>query len=162
MTNKHLVINALRGAGRADALTLRADAVEGRITDTDIIDREEAVPAWRNDRDYTTAPIGTPVAYGGQVYGLLQPHNASYYPDTTPAMLAALWRVKHTTNPEKAKPWVKPTSTSDMYRKGECMVWTDVRGNTATMRAARDTAYSPEEYAGDWERVNNDTEEVRE
>ena len=31
-----------------------------------------------------------------------------------------------------------------------------------TMRAARDTAYSPEEYAGDWERVENNTEEVTE
>ena len=151
MNNKDLVINALRGAGRADALTLRADAVEGRATDTDIIDREEAVPAWRNDRDYTTAPIGTPVAYGGQVYGLLQPHNAAYYPDTTPAMLAALWRVKHTTNPDKAKPWVKPTSTSDMYRAGECALW-----EGQTVRAKRDTPYSPSEYAGDWEVVGEE------
>jgi hypothetical protein len=139
----------LRDAGRADALTLRADAVEGRVTDTEIIDREEAVPNWSNSRDYTKAAIGTPVTYDGQVYGLLQPHNAANYPDTNPAMLAALWRVKHTTNPEKAKPWVKPTSTSDMYLVGECMVWTD----GTVMRAARDTIYSPIEYAPDWETV---------
>ena len=149
MTNKDFVINTMRDAGRADALTLRADAVEGRVTDTEIIDREEAVPAWRNDRDYSGAAIGTPVAHEGQVYGLLQPHNASHYPDTNPAMLAALWRVKHTTNPDKAKPWVKPTSTSDMYIAGECMVWTDGK----TYRAVRDTNFSPAEYAGDWETV---------
>ena len=137
----------MRDAGRADALTLRADAVEGRVTDTEIIDRETAVPDWDNKRDYSKAEVGTPVIHEGQVYGLLQPHNAAYYPDTTPAMLAALWRVKHTTNPDKAKPWVKPTSTSDMYLAGECMVWTDGK----TYRAVRDTNFSPAEYAPDWE-----------
>lgn len=147
LTNKDFVITTMRDAGRADALTLRADAVEGRVTDTEIIDRETAVPDWDNKRDYTHAAVGTPVIHDGQVYGLLQPHNAAYYPDTTPAMLAALWRVKHTTNPDKAKPWVKPTSTSDMYLTGECMVWTDGK----TYRALRDTNFSPAEYAGDWE-----------
>lgn len=150
MTNKEFILSTLREAGRDDALTLRADAVEGRVTDTEIIDREEAVPNWSNKRDYTGAAIGTPVTYEGQVYGLLQPHNAAHYPDTNPAILAALWRVKHTTNPDKAKPYVKPTSTSDMYLAGECMVWTD----GTTMRALRDTIYSPDEYAGDWETVN--------
>ena len=139
----------MRDAGRADALTLRADAVEGRVTDTEIIDRETAVPDWDNKRDYTNAAVGTPVAHEGQVYGLLQPHNASHYPDTNPSMLASLWRVKHTTNPDKAKPWVKPTSTSDMYLVGECMIWTDGK----TYRAVRDTNFSPAEYAGDWEAV---------
>lgn len=149
MTNNEFILMTLREAGRADALTLRADAVEGRVTDTEIIDREEAVPTWSNSRDYTGAAIGTPVTYEGQVYGLLQPHNAAHYPDTNPAQLAALWRVKHTTNPDKAKPWVKPTSTSDMYLAGECMVWTD----GMVMRAVRDTIYSPDEYAGDWEDI---------
>ena len=149
MTNKDFVRATLREAGRTDAMTLRAEAVAGRVTDTEIIDREEAVPAWRNDRDYTGAAIGTPVTYEGQVYGLLQPHNAAHYPETSPAMLPALWRVKHTTNPDKAKPWVKPTSTSDMYLVGECMVWED----GSTMRAVRDTIYSPVEYAGDWESI---------
>jgi hypothetical protein len=120
------------------------------MTDTEIIDREEAVPTWRNDLDYTNVPVGSPVICDGQVYGLLQSHNAAHYPDTTPAMLAALWRVKHTTNPDKAKPYVKPTSTSDMYLVGECMIWTD----GAVMKAVRDTIYSPAEYAADWELVN--------
>ena len=149
MTTKDFVITTMRDAGRADALTLRADAVEGRVTDTEIIDRETAVPDWDNKRDYTNAAVGTPVAHEGQVYGLLQPHNASHYPDTNPSMLASLWRVKHTTNPDKAKPWVKPTSTSDMYLVGECMIWTDGK----TYRAVRDTNFSPAEYAGDWETV---------
>ena len=146
--SKAFIHETLRNAGRTDALTLRADAAAGRVTDTEIIDREEAVPAWSNTRDYSACPAGTPVIHDGQVYGLLQPHNAAFYPDTNPAMLAALWRVKHTTNPDRAKPWVKPTSTSDMYRVGECILW-----EGQTMRAKRDTAYSPSEYAGDWETV---------
>lgn len=135
--------------GRADALSLREKAVSGNITDTQIIDYEEAVPAWSNEKDYTNAKAGTPVAHEGQIYGLLQPHNASYYPNTKPSELASLWRVKHTTNPDKAKPFVRPTSTSDMYLVGECMVWTD----GTVRRAKRDTAYSPEEYSADWEVV---------
>jgi hypothetical protein len=149
LTSKNFVLTTLRDAGRTAAIVLRASAVNGMATDTEIIDREVDVPAWRNDRDYSKVEVGTPVTYDGQVYGLLQPHNAANSPDTNPAILAALWRVKHTTNPEKAKPWVKPTSTSDMYLKGECMIWTD----GSTMRALRDTIYSPEEYAGDWEDI---------
>ena len=133
--------------GRADALSLREKAISGNVTDTQIIDKEEAIPTWSNDKDYTKAVAGTPVAHEGQIYGLIQPHNASHYPNTTPAMLQALWRVKHTTNPNKAKPWVKPTSTSDMYLKGECMIWSD----GSVRRANRDTPYSPDENPSDWE-----------
>lgn len=149
MTSKELVLKTHRNMGRADALSLREKAVSGSITDTQIIDQEEAVPAWSNERDYTNAKVGTPVMHEGQIYGLIQPHNASYYPNTKPSELASLWRVKHTTKPDKAKPWVRPTSTSDMYLVGECMLWTD----GTVRRAKRDTAYSPEEYSADWEVV---------
>jgi hypothetical protein len=36
-----------------------------------------------------------------------------------------------------------------MYLVGECMIWTD----GTVKRAKRDTAYSPDEYAPDWEVV---------
>lgn len=151
MTSKDIVLKTHRNMGRADALTLREKAVAGSLTDTQIIDSEEAVPDWSEKRDYSGAAAGTPVAHEGQVYGLLQPHNAAHYPGTTPATLPALWRVKHTTNPAKAKPWFMPEhpSTSDMYLAGECMIWTD----GTVKRATRDTTYSPEEYAADWETV---------
>lgn len=146
MTNKEIVLKVHRDMGRADALALREKAIAGTITDTEIIDREEAVPNWGAKRDYSNASIGTPVSYDGQVFALWQPHNAAHYPDTNPITLSALWRVKHTTNPAKAKPFVKPTSTSDMYLKGECILWTD--GTVKT--AQRDTIYSPDEYSADW------------
>jgi hypothetical protein len=50
---------------------------------------------------------------------LLQPYNAAYYPGR-PSTLRALWGLAHTTNPERAKPWVDPYGTSGMYMRGEC------------------------------------------
>ncbi len=147
LDSRQIVITALMTLGLNDALKLRERAVSGEITDNEVLYCEHAVPAWRADKDYTNAAVGTPVAHEGQVYGLIQPHNAANYPDTTPATLPALWRVKHATDPEVAKPFVKPTSTSDMYLTGECMIWTD----GVVKRAKRDTIYSPDEYAADWE-----------
>lgn len=147
MTSKEIVLKTHRNMGAADAKKLRERAVAGEVTDTEVIASEQAVPDWHNDTDYSNTPVGTPVADAGQIYGLIQPHNAAHYPGTNPSMLTALWRVKHTTDPKKAKPFVHPTSTSDMYLKGECMIWTD----GVVKRAKRDTTYSPDEYADDWE-----------
>ena len=116
---------------------------------TTIIEDEEIIPVWKNTADYSSAPIGAPVKYGEQVYALVQPHNAGYYPGSTPAGLPALWRVLHTKDPAKAKPWVKPGGTSDMYLAGECMLWEDGK----IYIAKRDTAYSPAEYPEGWEIV---------
>ena len=128
------------------AKDLRARSPE--MDGTEIIAEEEYIPNWNAEKDYTNVVVGAPVQFEGQVYTLLQPHNASHYTGN-PATLAALWRVKHTTDPAKAKPWVKPTSTSDMYLENECMIWTD----GLVYRCLRDTIYSPEEYAPDWEVV---------
>lgn len=116
---------------------------------TEIIAEETYIPLWGGDKDYTNVVVGAPVQFEGQVYTLLQKHNANNYPYTPPE-LASLWRVKHTTDPAKAKPWVKPTSTSDMYLANECMVFTD----GITYKCLRDTIYSPIEYAPDWEQVD--------
>lgn len=51
-------------------------------------------------------------------------------------------------SPETARPWTKPLAgTTDMYHAGEYMVWTD----GTIKKCLRDTVYSPEEYAADWE-----------
>ena len=69
MTSKDIVITAHRNMGKADALSLRDKAVASEVTDTEIIDSEQAVPAWSGDKDYTTAKVGTPVSHDGQIYG---------------------------------------------------------------------------------------------
>lgn len=139
-------LNEVKKMAALAAKDLRARSPE--MDGTAIIAEEEYVPEWKADKDYSSVVVGAPVQFEGQIYTLLQPHNASYYPQTPPE-LPALWRVKHTTDPTKAKPWVKPTSTSDMYLESECMIWTD----GLVYRCQRDTIYSPEEYAPDWERV---------
>lgn len=144
-----IFIDMLREKGRTDALNLRNRAAD--MTGTAIIAEESKIPLYDNTKDYSGWAVGSPCIFDGQVYGLLQPHNASHYPDATPANTPALWRVMHTTDPTKAKPYIKPTSTSDMYLKGECMIYTD----GLVYRSLRDTVYNPEEYAADWEAVEN-------
>ena len=150
MTNKELVLSIMREQGKADALDLRTRAPQ--MTGTEVINEEMKIPTYDNNKDYSMWEVGAPVIHDGQVYALLQPYNAQSHPDTSPTTLPALWRVVHTTDASKAKPWAKPTSTSDMYLKGECMKYTD----GLVYRSLRDTVYSPEEYARDWEVVTNE------
>ena len=78
-------------------------------------------------------------------------HDNAIYPDITPdspQAWANFWRPLHGTSKETARPWVKPQyGTTDMYHAGEYMVWTD----GTIKKCLRDTVYSPEEYAADWE-----------
>lgn len=137
-----------RSLGRADALKLRTEAAY--LTGTQIIDREVSIPAWRADADYSAWPAGSPVADGGQVWTLIQPHNAAHYAQR-PAELRALWGLVHTTNPARAKPWVAPLGTSGMYMAGEC--YKDDEG-TVWRCLADNTVHSAAAYPAVWEAVN--------
>lgn len=141
--------DVFRSIGRSDALKLRNEAAY--MTGTQIIDREVSVPAWRSEADYSTWPAGAPVADDGQVWLLLQPHNAAHY-GQRPAELRALWGLAHTTNPARAKPWADPLGTSGMYMKGEC--YRDEDGKT--WRCLEDnTVHSAAAYPAGWEIVQN-------
>lgn len=121
MKSEEVVLSALRSLGRTDALDLRSRA--GELDGTAVISEEVKVPAWSGERDYSVWPVGGPVTYDGQVYKLLQPHNAAHYPGSTPDNTPALWSITHTTDPARAKPWAEPHGTSGMYMEGECCVW---------------------------------------
>lgn len=103
--------------GRENAMKLRENA-KG-MTGTEIIDREQDAAQYDPKKDYSSYPVGAPVRDDGQVWLLIQPHNASHY-GGRPATLRALWGLAHTTNPAKAKAWVDPYGTSGMYMTGEC------------------------------------------
>lgn len=112
-------LNVFRNAGRAAALELRGAA--SGMTGTQIIDREQDAPFFDPQKDYSAWPVGSPVQDDGQVFALLQPHNAAYYSGrpVDPEM-RALWSLLHTKDPKKAKPWVNSYGISGMYMLDEC------------------------------------------
>ena len=117
MDSKTLVLELLRDLGQRQATELRQSAAD--MTGTEIIAMERAVPAWDKQQDYSTWPAGAPVSDDGQVWLLIQPHNAADY-EGRPSTLRALWGLAHTTEPGAAKAWVDPQGTSGMYMTGEC------------------------------------------
>lgn len=132
--------------GRRQALALQESAQS--MTGTEIIDHEVNVPAFNPQKDYSTWPAGSPVSDEGQVWTLIQPHNAAHYA-SRPSSLRSLWGLAHTTNPAKAKPFVAPYGTSGLYMVGECCT-----ENGSTYRSKQDNNYyAPSEYPQWWEEV---------
>ena len=142
------MIDIFRSLGRSDALKLREEAAN--LNGTQIIDREHSAPAFDPKKDYSTFPAGAPVTDEGQVWTLIQPHNAAHY-EGRPATLRALWGLCHTKDPEKAKLWVDAFGTSGMYMKGEC--YKDADG--AVYRALADNlVHDAAAHPSGWEKVN--------
>ena len=93
--------------------------------------------------------MGAPVTDEGQVWLLIQPHNAANYAGR-PSTLRALWGLAHTTDPQRAKAWVDAHGTSGLYMLGE--VYKDERGVIWRAKADnldRDAADRPDA----WEEV---------
>lgn len=145
MTNKELILGVMRDQGRNDALSLRSRAAD--MTGTEIISEETKAPAFDPNKDYSAWPVGAPVADEGQVWTLLQPHNAANY-QGRPSTLRALWGLAHTTEPAKAKPWVDPYGTSGMYMAGECYRTGD---GTVYRCKAENTVYDAVALPSAWE-----------
>ncbi len=136
-----------RSLGRADALKLREEACA--MTDTEIIDQEHSIPAFDPFKDYSGWPIDAPVTDEGQVWLLIQPHNAAHY-EGRPSSLRALWGLAHTTKPAKAKPWVDAYGTSGMYMKGECY---KAKDGTVYRAKADNLVHDAAALPGSWEIV---------
>lgn len=141
------MIDVFRELGKANALRLRAEAAN--LSGTQIIEREHDAPPFDPQKDYRAYPIGAPVTDEGQVWLLLQPHNAANY-NGRPSQLRALWGLAHTTDPKRAKPWVDPYGTSGMYMRGE--VYKDAGGTV--WRAIEDNlVFTAAVYPRGWEAV---------
>ena len=121
MTSKERVLQRERDRGRAAALNLAARAPE--MDGTAIIAEQSHIPAWREDAVYTDKHIGYPVQDGDQVYTILQAHTPANNPGMRPADLPAIYSIKHTTDPARAKPYVAPNGTSGMYMTGDCCTY---------------------------------------
>ena len=136
-----------RSLGRSDALALRDQAPE--LTQTEVIDREIAIPNFDHEKDYSSFPAGAPVADEGQVWLLITPHNAAHY-QGRPSTLRALWSLAHTKNSEGAKAWVDPLGTSGMYMKDE--VYKDENGKIWKSKVDNNV-YKATDLPSNWEEV---------
>ena len=123
-TSKDVVLAAMRSLGRADALDLRARAPE--MDGTSLIAEEGKIPQFDGGKDYSGWAVGSPVwelvEDERQVFTLITPHNASHYPDSKPSNTPALWSIRHTKDPKRAKAWLAPNGTSGLYELDECAV----------------------------------------
>ena len=137
--------DVFRALGRADARELRQEAAG--LEGTAIIAREVSVPDFDPEKDYSAWPAGAPVKDSGQVWVLLQPHNAASYPGR-PAELRALWGLCHTKDPARAKAWVAPYGTSGLYMRGECYKAED---GTVWRALADNLVHDAEAYPQGWE-----------
>lgn len=150
MNSKEIVLNAMRSQGRADALDLRNRAAD--MDGTAIIAEEEKIPQFDSQKDYSSWKVGAPVyeIIDGehQIFTLIQPYNAANY-SGTPSTLPAIWSIRHTKDPKKAKPWLAPNGTSGLYMKDECCT-----ENGKTWRSAQDNnAFSPSAYPLYWNEI---------
>lgn len=146
MTSRDIVLNAMRSRGKADALDLRSRSAD--MDGTAIIAEEEKIPAFDPTKDYSSWPAGAPVSDEGQVWTLIQPHNAANY-QGRPSTLRALWRLAHTKDPAKAKPYVEPLGTSGLYMLDECCV----EGGAVCRSLTDNNGFSPSAYPANWEVV---------
>lgn len=148
MNSRDFVLSRFRELGQSDALSLKERTPD--MTDTEIIDEEDKIPDWDGTKDYTGYPVGFAVAYDiaseRNIFGLIQPHNAANYPDANPDNTRALWGLKHTKNPAKARSFVAPQGTSGMYMKDECYRG----GDTVYVCLNDNTVYTAVEYPQGW------------
>lgn len=152
MNSQDLILTMMRAQGKTDALSLRSRSAD--MDGTAIIAEEEKVPAFNPEKDYSTWPVGAPVADEGQVWTLIQPYNAANY-NGRPSTLRALWGLAHTKDPAKAKPYVAPLGTSGLYATDECCTDPNAEDPAAVYRSKCDNnAYSPSAYPANWELVS--------
>lgn len=110
------LLEAMYQYGRAKALALREQAP--KLTNTEAIAQESFIPEWRAGIQVLNALVKR--SNIDQVYRVLQAHDSTATPEWTPETQPALFSVCHTTDPNKAKPWVDAQGTSGMYYKNEC------------------------------------------
>lgn len=148
-SSKDLILGLIRAQGTADAIDLRSRAHE--LDGTALIAEEQKIPQFDPSKDYSSWAVGSPVweAVEGerQVFTLITPHNASHYPGSTPANSPALWSIRHTKDPKKAKAYLPPNGTSGLYEVDECAV---EAGHVYRNKQAGN-AFSPTAYPAYWE-----------
>lgn len=144
------ILEKMRAQGKIDAIALQA--ISGNMTGTELNAQTDMIPAFSEAvkvKNMLDRPIGFVCkSSAGRVVALLQPYDSSVYTQA-PEELPAQWRFKWSTDPAKALPFVK-LSTSP-YNTGDCCTW-----EGAVKRSTIDNnVFSPAEYPQGWEDVDN-------
>jgi hypothetical protein len=102
------------------------------------------IQVWRPSK-YEAGDVRTD---GGIPYTCIPPgHDSTGNPGWRPSASKTLWMQTHGTDVASARPWIAPTGAHNMYKAGECMIWTD----DLVWRCVSDTVYSPVDYPQAWE-----------
>lgn len=149
MTKSEVLALAKRvGAEDSADLQARASTMDG----TALIAEEAKIisfEAAKRNANMLTRERGFVCVYDGQVYQLDQPYDSDTYPGT-PDTLPAQWSLKHTKEPERAKPFVDYNTSRSMYMTGDCCVY-----NGHVWRSTIDNnVWTPTAYPQGWASVN--------
>ena len=135
-----------RAMGRMLARYARERAQTAGVAANEVIEAGPLLAAWTPGA-YVIGDVRT---QDGVPWRCCQAHDSTGQAGWGPGEAAALWAPYHGTDAAHALPWVQPTGAHDMYKAGECMVWTD----GGVYRCVSDTVYTPEQYAAAWEIVD--------
>ena len=138
-------LDKLWAMGRVLARVAMDRAARPDAPANEVIEAGPLLPAWRPG----AYAAGAVLTHNGQPWRCAQAHDSTGQTGWEPGGAPALWSPCHATDAAHALPWVQPAGTHDMYRAGECMIWTDGQ----RYRCLSDTVYSPLDYGQAWEEV---------
>ena len=122
MTNRELVLDTLKRAGKLIAQNIQANAAD--MTGTELYAEEDYIPSFSAacaKKNMLERPVGFVCrSSAGRVVKLLQVYDSTIYTQE-PEELPAQWGFKWSTDPEKALPFIA-LSTSP-YMSGDCCTY---------------------------------------
>ena len=136
---------ALSSAIYLSRLTLRGEAVD---TDDKRLRASGLYPDWEEG----VHKAGEVYNAGGQTWECIQNYDTGVYPGIVPGGSAwgTFHRPLHGTSPETAREFVVVTGAHDTYKAGEYVRFGDV-----LYRCLSETAYSPADFGGAWQKKEN-------
>ena len=148
MTDKELVLDALKSIGKARAVTLQAEA--DKLTGTELNAQADYLPefaAAKAKKNMLDRPVGFVCrSTAGRAVKLLQPYDSDTYTQE-PEELPAQWGFVWSTDPAKALPFISMATSP--YNKGDCCT-----EDGAVYRSTMDNnVHAPSAYPAGWEEV---------
>lgn len=120
MTAKERVLQRERQRGYEAAKLVQANALD--MTGTELYAVNDRIPAFlaaRAKMNMLERPVGFVCRHNDYVYQLDAPYDSDTHTGT-PDQLPSQFRLKHTTDPKKARPFVSYDVSRSQYDTGDC------------------------------------------